>query len=131
MLSNLAPMRREIESHDGNWYIRSILPYRAAEGAIEGVVITFARISEMKAAERKIEAAKAYAESIIATVKQPLAVLDEDLRMVSASASFFKVFDGKPEDSIGKPFTLGKPASAGILGEFPSSRQWRQPDRGL
>ncbi len=107
VLSTLAPMRREIECLDGNWYIRSILPYRVAAGAVEGVVITFARISEMKAAERKIEAAKAYAESIIATVKQPLAVLDEDLCMVSASASFFKVFHWKPEDSIGKPFSLG------------------------
>ena len=107
VLSNLTPMRREIESHDGNWYIRSVLPYRAAGGAVEGVVITFAGISEMKAAERKIEAAKAYAESIIATVKQPLVVLDENLRIVSASASFFKAFNLKPEDGIGKPFTPG------------------------
>ena len=72
----------------------------------------------MKAAERKIEAAKAYAESIIATVKQPLAVLDEDLRMVSASASFFKVFDGKPEDRIGKPFTLASQPQPEILVNF-------------
>ncbi len=118
VLSNLTPMRREIESHDGDWYIRSILPYRAAEDAIEGVVITFTRISEMKAAERKIEAAKAYAESIIATVKQPLVVLDEDLRIVSASASYFKVFDVKPEDSIGRPFTLGTKHQPEALAKF-------------
>ena len=43
-------------------------------------MLTFARISEMKAAERTIEAARAYAESIIATIKQPLVVLDEDLQ---------------------------------------------------
>ena len=79
VLSKLAPIRREIESEDGNWYIRSILPYRTEGNAVGGVVLTFARISEMKAAERKIEAARAYAESIIATVKQPLVVLDEDL----------------------------------------------------
>ena len=103
VLSKLAPIRREIESEDGNWYIRSILPYRTEGNAVEGVVLTFARISEMKAAERKIEAARAYAESIIATVKQPLVVLDEDLRVVSASASFFRVFDLKPEKSVGKP----------------------------
>ena len=103
VLAKLAPIRREIESEDGNWYIRSILPYRTEGKAVEGVVLTFARISEMKAAERKIEAARAYAESIIATVKQPLVVLDEDLRVVSASASFFRVFDLKPERSVGKP----------------------------
>ncbi len=112
VLSKLAPIRREIESEDGNWYIRSILPYRTEGNAVGGVVLTFARISEMKTAERKIEAARAYAESIIATVKQPLVVLDEDLRVVSASASFFKVFDLKPEKSVGKP--LGR-----ILQEAP------------
>ena len=118
VLTTFAPKRREIESLDGNWYIRGILPYRVAAGAVEGVVIIFARISEMKAAERKIEAAKAYAESIIATVKQPLAVLDDDLRIVSASASFFKVFDVKPEDSIGRPFTLGTKHRPEALAKF-------------
>jgi two-component system, chemotaxis family, CheB/CheR fusion protein len=102
VLSKLAPIRREIESQDRNWYIRSVLPYQSAAEAIGGVVITFAQISEMKAAERKIEAAKAYAESIIATVKQPLVVLDEDSRIVSANASFCRAFDVKPEESVGK-----------------------------
>ena len=107
VLSQLTPIRREIESHDGNWYIRSVMPYRNDVSAVEGVVLTFARISEMKAAERKIEAARAYAESIIATVKQPLVVLDRDLRIVSASASFFEFFGAKPEECVGKPFGFG------------------------
>ena len=118
VLSDLTPMRREIETHDGNWFIRSSLPYRNEGGTVGGVVITFTRISEMKAAERKIEAAKAYAESIIATVKQPLAVLDGDLRLVSASASYFKVFDVKPEDGIGRPFTLGPKHRPEALAKF-------------
>ena len=103
VLSKLAPIRREIESDDGNWYIRSILPYLSDANVVGGVVLTFARISEIKAAEQKIDAARAYAESIVATIKQPLVVLDGDLRVVSASASFFRVFDLKPETSIGKP----------------------------
>ena len=107
VLSKLTPIRREIESHDGNWYIHSIMPYRNDVSAVYGVVLTFARISEMKAAERKIEAARAYAESIIATVKQPLVVLDHDLCVVSASASFFEFFGAKPKDCLGKPFGLG------------------------
>ena len=107
VLSQSTPIRREIESNDGNWYIRSIMPYRNDVSAVEGVVLTFARISEMKVAEHKIEAAKAYAESIIATVKQPLVVLDSDLHVVSASASFFEFFDAKPEECVGKPLGFG------------------------
>ncbi len=106
VLSKLEPMRREIESEDGNWYIRSIMPYRSEGSVVGGVVITFARISEMKAAEREIDAAKAYAESIIATVGQPLVVLDEELRLVSASASFYNFFGLKPQECIGKPLEI-------------------------
>ena len=110
VLSTLAPMRREIESLDGNWYIRSILPYRVAAGAVEGVIITFARISEMKAAERKIEAAKAYAESttssLLSNSGSPYSM--NNSCMVSGQARpLEKVFNRKPEDSIGKPFSLG------------------------
>ncbi|WP_088360689.1 MULTISPECIES: chemotaxis protein CheB [Rhodomicrobium] len=111
------PIRREIESHDGNWYIRSILPYRINGNEVEGVVITFAGISEMKAAEQKIEAAKAYAEAIIATIKQPLVVLDENLRILSASASFFSVF-GNAASSVGKPLTLGGQLDPEVLAAF-------------
>ena len=118
VLANAAPLRREIEAHDGNWYIRSVLPYRTDQTAVEGVVITFACTSEMKAAERTIEAAKAYAEGIIATVKQPLVVLDEDLRIVSASPSYYSVFNIKPKSSVGKPFTLGGQLKPEILAKY-------------
>ncbi len=118
VLSLSTPTRREIESYDGNWYIRSILPYRNDVSAVEGVVLTFARISEMKSAEQKIEAAKAYAESIIATVKQPLVVLDRDLRVVSASASFFEFFGAKPEDCVGKPLEFGDYFKEGPLADL-------------
>ena len=45
-------------------------------------------------------------------------VLDAELRIVSASASFFKVFDTKPEDTIGKPFTLGTKVQPVVLARF-------------
>ena len=66
------------------------------------MVITFAGISEIKAAEREIEAARAYLDSIIATIRQPLVVLDEELRVISASSSFHRIFSVKPEDLIGR-----------------------------
>jgi two-component system CheB/CheR fusion protein len=84
-------------------------------GRVEGVVVTFAGISEMKAAERTIEAAKAFAEGVITTVKQPLAVLDKDLSLISASPSFFRAFGINAQDCTGKPFTLAGPREAEIL----------------
>jgi two-component system CheB/CheR fusion protein len=43
-----------------------------------------------------------YAESIINTVREPLIVLDQDLRVVSVSRSFYDFFKVKPEDTIGQ-----------------------------
>ncbi len=64
VLATLAPQRREVEADAGKWYIRRILPYRDGN-RIDGVVITFADISEMKAVERELQAARAYSDSII------------------------------------------------------------------
>jgi PAS domain-containing protein len=70
--------------------------------ASRGVVITFAGISEMQAAEREIEAARAYLNSIIATIRQPRVVLDEQLRIITASSSFHRTFSVKPEELVGR-----------------------------
>ena len=49
VLQTLAPIEREIEAQSGAWYIRRILPYRTQDNGVEGVVITFADITERQA----------------------------------------------------------------------------------
>ncbi|MDZ7831616.1 MAG: PAS domain S-box protein [Desulfobacterales bacterium] len=48
------------------------------------------------------EEAREYAESIINTVREPLIVLDQDLKVVSASRSFYDAFKVKPEETEGQ-----------------------------
>jgi PAS domain S-box-containing protein len=43
-----------------------------------------------------------YAESIITTVREPLIALDQDLRVVSVSRSFYNVFKVEPEETLGQ-----------------------------
>ena len=43
-----------------------------------------------------------YAESIINTVREPLIALDQDLRVVKVSRSFYDFFKVKPEDTVGR-----------------------------
>ena len=102
VLANAEPLSREIEREGAIWYLRRILPYRAQDDRIEGVVITFADISELKLAQRGIEAARAYSNSIVETIRQPLVVLDDDLRIISASKVFYETFDAKREDAVGQ-----------------------------
>ena len=123
VLETLAPLRREVEADNGTWYIRTILPYRNDDTDVEGVVITFADISEIKKAQQEIQAARAFSESIIATISQPLAVLDDELRVVSASTSFYRVFAVEPEATVGRQLSevqdyLDVPALREFLGSL-------------
>jgi len=43
-----------------------------------------------------------YAESIINTVREPLIALSQDLRVVSASRSFYEVFKVNHEETVGQ-----------------------------
>jgi PAS domain S-box-containing protein len=56
----------------------------------------------IKSLHGEVVAAREYAESIINTVREPLIALDQDLRVVSVSRSFYEVFKGKPEETVGK-----------------------------
>ena len=106
--------------------MRAMLPYRSDDSGVQGVVITFAGISEMKAAEQEIEAARAYLDSIIATIRQPLVVLDDELRVISASSSFHRIFSVKPEDLIGRHLlAAGDHLDVAALREFLASIQAR------
>ena len=119
VLTSLAPLGREIEADGGAWYVRRILPYRTQDNRIDGVVITFADISEMKAAEREIRAAHAYSDNVIDTIRQPLVVLDEELRIVSANRAFYSTFVLDPGAAIGQPLhAVVAPADTSGLRNF-------------
>src|SRR5450830_905800 len=49
-----------------------------------------------------LDKASEYAESIIDTVREPLIALDQDLRVVTASRSFYEFFKVKPEETVGQ-----------------------------
>jgi two-component system cell cycle sensor histidine kinase PleC len=51
---------------------------------------------------RTVTRSQEYAESIINTIREPLIVLDQDLRVLSVSRSFYEVFKVKPEETVGQ-----------------------------
>jgi two-component system CheB/CheR fusion protein len=98
----IAP-RTEVQAHDGRWYVRQVLPYRTRDNRTEGVVMTFSDV-----AAEALQEARRYAESIVDTVREPLLVLDADLRVRSANQSFYATFHVSPENTVGQLlFDLG------------------------
>ena len=56
---------------------------------------------ELEVIKTSADEALEYAESIINTVREPLIVLNQDLRVVTASRSFYEVFKVNPEEIVG------------------------------
>ncbi len=83
-------------------FLRRLLPYRTADDRIEGVVITFTDITTIKQFAQRLAAARDYAESIVQTVREPLLVLDNRLRVCSANRAFYANFETSPDVTHGK-----------------------------
>ena len=92
VLRTLATRERDLAGAQGRHFLLRILPYRTVHNVIDGVVITFTDVTQLKQTEQFAEDAKTFAESIVNTVREPLLVLDKDLRVQSANQSFYKTF---------------------------------------
>jgi PAS domain S-box-containing protein len=85
-------------------------------GDIVGVVVITRDVSEHHRMAEETREARALAESILSTVREPLVVLDGDQRVVSANRSFLTTFQLASEQAEGRPF-----------GEL-AGGQWDTPD---
>ena len=83
VLQDLHTIDREVQTRDGNSYLARFLPYRSLDDRIEGVVLTFVDVSELK----RVEAAHKITEATLRTIEQrlalalraaPLAVISQD-----------------------------------------------------
>ncbi|MDZ7698114.1 MAG: PAS domain-containing protein [Deltaproteobacteria bacterium] len=79
-----------------------IRPYRTLENVIDGAVITFVDITDLKQARESEQKLLAFSESVVDAVRGPLVVLDGNLEVVSANRSFYRVFQIEPETTVGR-----------------------------
>jgi two-component system, chemotaxis family, CheB/CheR fusion protein len=96
VLQTLAFKQIEVHTTDDKWYLMRIMPYRTAENIIDGIVLTFVNIGQLKEVEK---GASAYFSAIVDTVREPLIVLDPQLRVVSANLSFYDAFHTTPKQT--------------------------------
>lgn len=109
VLERLVLKEIEVRTKEKKWFLVRIVPYRTMENVIEGVVITFMDINQVKQSEEEltklstaIQTARKFAESIVETIREPLIVLNADLSVMSANNSFYKTFKVKKEETEGR-----------------------------
>ncbi len=102
VLDKLLVLETEVSTTDGQWYLRRMLPYRTLDNRIAGVVITFFDVTESKAARDARTEARIFAQAIVETIRQPLVVMDDALRIVSINPAFASLFEVTEEKAIGQ-----------------------------
>jgi len=116
VLETLTPREAEVQAKDGHWYRMSIMVHRKNDRLIEGIVITFMDIDAQKEAqaavlaakEREVAAARRFSDSIVATVREALLVLDDRMRVLTANDRFYSGFQVTPAETEGTSlFELG------------------------
>lgn len=109
VMDTVSVKEREVQDKNGHWYALRLRPYKTLENKIDGAVMTLMDVDTLKRARE-------YAESIVATVREPLVVLDEGFRVKSASRSFYETFKVSAQETEGRVlYDLG-------------NRQWDIPD---
>jgi two-component system CheB/CheR fusion protein len=66
---------------------------------IDGAVLVLTDINLMKTASERFKKAKEFSEAIIDTVRQPLLVLDSDLKVIYSNPGFFEEFKVSREET--------------------------------
>lgn len=102
VLNNLQPVERDVQDLEGHWHSLGILPYKTQDNKIDGVVLVLQDIDAIKAANEQLKKSTELLHGIINTVRQPLLVLDSDLRVVSVNDSFLHTFKVSREQTVNK-----------------------------
>ena len=105
VLDTLIPQEREVRTATGEWYLARMHPYRTVDNVIAGVLMTFTDVTDFKLTSIRLgvaEKARILAEGIVNTVVEPLVVLDRELKVVSASRSFYTHFGVNADETVNR-----------------------------
>jgi two-component system CheB/CheR fusion protein len=102
VIANVREDVREVRNKAGCWYSLRLRPYMTLDHKVDGAVLVLLDIGALKRSELAIAEARDYAESVVQTVREPLLVLDKELRVESANRAFYRVFGVAPAETLGR-----------------------------
>jgi len=97
VVNSLTIRQQEIQDTLGRWYSMKIRPYKTIDNRIDGALLTLEDIHDLKLGMLRIQEARAYAEAIVETVREPLIVLSKDLHVITANDAYYQEFPATPE----------------------------------
>lgn len=99
VLQTLVTKERELSDRNGGCYSMRIAPYRSVSNVIDGVVITFVNISELK---RQKQAVQEYADKLLAQLPVAAVILNHKGEILRANQAWKEIFS-EGEEIVGQP----------------------------
>ncbi|HTG32012.1 MAG TPA: chemotaxis protein CheB [Thermoanaerobaculia bacterium] len=101
-IETVTQIEREVQDRQGCWYSLRIRPYKTRDNRIDGAVMVLVDIDALKRAAEQVAEARDFADAIIETVRDPLLVLDGELRVERANRNFYDIFRVRREETEGQ-----------------------------
>src|SRR4030095_3734519 len=92
VIDRVRAREREVQDKDGCWFSLRVRPYMTPDNRVDGAVLVLVDINDLKRSELAVASAREYSENILATMREPLIVLDPDLRVESVNGALYRMF---------------------------------------
>ena len=102
VIGELREQEREVRDKGSRWYSLRVRPYMTLDNKVDGAVLVLVDIDVIKRSEQAAAAARNYAENTVEAVREPLLVLDDQLRVESANQAFYRTFRAMPAETVGR-----------------------------
>ncbi len=104
VLRTLTFIKKQIPTNDGRWFSIRIMPYRTLDDKIDGVVITFFNISDLKEVEVKLHETEQLNKLLLKSASNIIIKLSTDLKILEVNPAAEKYFGKKPEEILNKSY---------------------------
>lgn len=95
----------EVKNKANEWYNLRIMPYRTMDNFISGAVLTFTKITPVKALESKFSSLLCYIQDAVDRLKHAAIILDREGRVLVVNNAFLNMFNLR-EDEIKEQFFM-------------------------
>ncbi|MDZ7737895.1 MAG: CheR family methyltransferase [Bacteroidales bacterium] len=104
VLRTLVFIQKQIPAKDGRWFSIRIMPYRTVDDRIDGLVITFINLSELKQVESKLHETEQMNRSLLDLSSSAILKLSVDGKIEEFNRSAEKIFGKKQKELIHRDF---------------------------
>jgi two-component system CheB/CheR fusion protein len=104
VLRTLVFIQKQISTNDGRWFSIRIMPYRTFDDRIDGLVITFINISDLKQMEVKLIEAEQLNRILLDSASDVIIHISSELKIVELNNKAEKLLGKKRESTLEQYF---------------------------